>query len=257
MEGAPADPRESPTGSDRPTEGGWLPPKPPGPPPDLGDSEARTPEPAPAAPPPVPPGHQPPPSVPPTQQPPPPPAAPAEQPPPTPAQQPPPAQYGWQQQQPYAGWHQPPPPPPSGWAPQQTWLPPPGWYPQPVDTGPGNGQAVAGFILALSALGLLAFSFGLLFILALPCAVLAIVFGRKGRARVDAGETAKHRGIAQAGFVIGIVSVVLSLLSAAGWIALIASDDEFLEDLDNPNDDLDSVSGGLLLAVRIAFVLAA
>src|SRR5204862_7460087 len=57
---------------------------------------------------------------------------------------------------------------------------------------------------------------------ALPCAIIGVVFGRKGRTAVDEGRTRKFRGLAQAGFVIGIVGIVLSVLALAGWIIAIA-----------------------------------
>jgi hypothetical protein len=201
-------------------EAGYLPPEPPGKEPDLGDAAPQTPTS---------------------------PAAGAYQ-----APQP----YGqpgnlggqgqaWQQGQ---GWQQghpaqyayPPaqgPPPPPGWAP-----PPPAWqqppppqpwaYQPPQPVVPDNGQAVAGFVLSLVSLGLLLMSAGLSTIVSLVCGGLGIMYSVRGRRRVDRGETPKHRGLAQAGFVVGIVAVVLSVLATAGWIAAIASED-FLDELDN------------------------
>lgn len=204
---------------DSPAEGEWLPPEPPGPRPDLGGGAAQPTDPAPR------------------------PAAPATQPPPSQAWPPPPA---WGQP---PAWSQPP-----AWGQPPAWPPPPVW--QPADTGPGNGPAVAGLSLALSASALLMISAGLFFVLSLPCAILAIVFGRKGRLKVDAGETEKHRGLAQAGFVIGIVTLVLSLLAAAGWIALLAADPDFIDDLnkDGDGDELDFTS---LARVALAVARAA
>jgi hypothetical protein len=73
-------------------------------------------------------------------------------------------------------------------------------------------------------------SLGLFFFAALPCSIFGIVLSRSGRRRVDAGATTKHRGLAQAGFVLGIVMLVLSLLAGAIWIALFASDPDLLDD---------------------------
>lgn len=241
--------REPQAPEDRPGAGGWLPPESPGPPPDLGGGppkppDLERPEPPPQqppawhAPPQQPPVHPPPPGTPP-------PATPGTPPAGTPPPgAPPPGQPG------AYGWH-------PAYGQHPAWPSPPVWNPYAVpDTGPGNGQAVAGFVLGLSAVALLSFSFGLLFVLALPCAVLAIVFGRKGKRRVDDGETHKHRGIAQAGYIMGIVTLILSLLAAAGWIAIIASDDDFFEDPGDGLEGFDSVLAPAVLAVRIAALVS-
>lgn len=185
--------------------GGFLPPEPAGPPPDLGEEPAQ-PQPSPQAPPQ---GWQPP----------------GQAPQPGPGWQQPPA--GWQP--PPQGWQPPPPgwqPPPAGSQPQAGWHTPQaqwGWQAQPK--APGNGQAVAGFILSLTALGLLVLSAGLSSIVSVGCAAFGISYSVAGRRRVDRGETPQHRGLAQAGFVIGITALVLALLATAGWILLIALGD--------------------------------
>jgi hypothetical protein len=97
---------------------------------------------------------------------------------------------------------------------------------------PDNGQAVAGFVLSLVALGLLVISAGLSTIVSLGCAIAGIVCSRNGKKKVEAGETPKHRGLAQAGFIIGWVSLGLSLLATAGWILVIA-----LAATDNSSND--------------------
>ena len=99
--------------------------------------------------------------------------------------------------------------------PQQQWA-----YPQqPV---PDNGQAEAGFVFSLVSLGLLVISAGLSTVVSLGCAIAGIVCSRNGKKKVDAGETPKHRGLAQAGFVIGWVSLVLSILATVGWALALA-----------------------------------
>jgi hypothetical protein len=174
----------------------FLPPEPAGPEPEL---SARPPRPPPPAP-------QPPPQP---QQtygyPPPPPGAP-------PAQQPvaaPPPGYGYQ----------PPPPgfPPPGYGYSPQW----GYPPQPRVAD--NGQAVAGFVLSLVAIGLLVISFGLSSIVSLGCGIAGVICSRNGKRKVDAGETPKHRGLAQAGFIIGWVGIGLAVLATAGWIVAIAA----------------------------------
>ena len=147
-----------------------------------------------------------------------------QQPPPPqqPAPPPPPQQtYGYPPPpgQPYYA------PPPPGYGQQ---YPPPWGYAQPPV--PDNGQAVAGFVFSLVALGLLVISAGLSSIVSLGCSIAGIILGRNGKRKVDRGETPKHRGLAQAGFIIGWVSLALSILATIGWILFIvlaATNDDF------------------------------
>jgi hypothetical protein len=135
--------------------------------------------------------------------------APPPPPEPPPQQQPPPPQtYGY-----------PPPPPGYGPAPGQPY---PGWGYAPQPQVPDNGQAVAGFILSLVSVGLLVISAGLSSIVSIGCAIAGIVCSRNGKRKVDAGETPKHRSLAQAGFIIGWVGLALSVLATLAWIAVIA-----------------------------------
>lgn len=90
-------------------------------------------------------------------------------------------------------------------------FPPPGFYPQTgfgsVGVQPGNGLAVAGFVLSLVGL----------FILWFICGTLGIIFGAVGLQRANRG--AKYRGLAIAGLVIGIIDIVgyIILLAAVGF----------------------------------------
>ncbi len=183
---------------------GFLPPEPPGPEPELGDRPA----------------HEPPP-----QAPPPPPAAPPG--------------YGYPAPPP-PGYGYPPPPPPPG----QPYPPPPGYaqppgyaYPPPWGYSqqqvPDNGQAIAGFVLSIVSLGLLVISAGLSTIISIGCAIAGIICSRNGKRKVDAGETPKHRGLAQAGFVIGWVAIGLSILATLAWILVIV----VAATTDDPNND--------------------
>jgi hypothetical protein len=186
----------------------FLPPEPAGPEPDLD------------APPPK---QEPPPPPPPPQQ-------PQQQP-----QQPPQQTYGYPPppgqpyHQPPPGYGQPPPgQPPPGYPPPGQGYPPQWGYAQPPV--PDNGQAVGGFVFSLVSLGLLVISFGLSSIVSLGCSIAGIIMGRNGKRKVDRGETPKHRGLAQAGFIIGWVSLALSILATIGWILFIvlaATDDDF------------------------------
>jgi hypothetical protein len=162
-----------------------------------------------------------------------------------PAPPPPPAYEGWQPPQPAPGWQQP---------------PPPGWGYPPQAAQPDNGPAVAGFVLSLVSLGLLIISFGVSSIISLACAIVGLVYSRKGKRKVESGETTKNAGIANAGWIISIVSLVLSILATLIYIALVialATDDEFRRDFEDELDDSNSIravvqigaaAGRLLLA---------
>ncbi len=102
--------------------------------------------------------------------------------------------------------------------PMQQWGPPPGyWQPQP--SVPDNGPAVAGFVLSLVSMGLLLLSFGLSSVVSLGCAVAGTWLSRAGKAKVRRAETPKHGGLAQAGFVCGIVGLVLA--ATLFWVLVI------------------------------------
>jgi hypothetical protein len=194
--------------------GGYLPPEPAGPEPELGGKPA--PQPPPAQP------------------------------------QAPPAQ-GWQQPQPPPGQAYPPPP-------GQAYPPPPGYgygYP-PAPRVPDNGPAVAGFVLSLVSGGLLLLSAGFSSVVSIGCAIAGMIYSRKGKRKVAAGETPKHSGLAQAGWIIGIISLVLSLLATAGWIlvfVLAITDEEFRDDLDREFDDSQSIRAALQITAAAARLL--
>ncbi len=82
---------------------------------------------------------------------------------------------------------------------------------------PGNPQAVAALVFGIAGIAFLIGGAGLLFIFNLPCSVLAWVFGRAGMRRVDRGETPAHRGLAQAGMILGIVGTVVGTLAVVAW----------------------------------------
>jgi hypothetical protein len=111
--------------------------------------------------------------------------------------------------------------------PQPGWQTPPGgpWYgpppPPAIPQGPGNDAAVAGLVLSCSGAALLLFSSGFASPVTLILGILGIVFGRKGKSKIDRGETVRHRSLAQAGFIVGIVAVVLSILAICFWGAII------------------------------------
>ena len=171
---------------------GFLPPEAAGPEPELGGRPQQQPVPQQPAPPPQQPAPQPQQAAPPLQ--------------------PPPPGYGYPPPQPPPGYGYPPPPP--GYGPPAQW-----GYPQPPV--PDNGPAVAGFVLSLVSGCLLVISAGFSSVISIGCAIVGIIYSRKGKRKVDAGETPKHRGLAQAGFIIGWVSLGLSILATVAWTAIL------------------------------------
>ena len=126
----------------------------------------------------------------------------APPPPPAPPAQRPPA---WSHPPPPPAWTQPPPPPP--WS-----------YP----SQPANGHAIAALVLGIAGVATFLVFLGLFFFVNLPCSILAVIFGVSGKRRVDRGETAQHRSLAQAGFVLGVAGVVLGVLGLIAWGLILA-----------------------------------
>lgn len=60
-------------------------------------------------------------------------------------------------------------------------------------------------------MGVAALVLGVVAVLIGPCSILAVIFGRIGLNRVARGE-ATNRGVAQAGFVLGLVTLALWIL---------------------------------------------
>lgn len=246
---------------DRPTEEqaqGFLPPEPPGPEPDLGTErrppappggrawggggQAAPPQPAPPGQPPY--GHPPPPA------------------------QPPPGQWAPQGYAPLApqqsypapaspgaahGWS--PPPPPGHHGPPAWQAPPPGqpaWGYPVAPPQPDNGSAVAGFVLSVVSAYLLLTSAGLSSIISIVCSGLGTFFSRRGKQRVDRGETPKHRGLAQAGFITGIVGLALAVIATLAWIAffiLLATDEGFRRELEDDDNQFSTVARAAVAGV--------
>ena len=181
--------------ADSPGSGGFLPPEPSGPEPDLG----RRPEPPPAPPDPPAQGFQPPAH----------------------------AQAGWQPQQ------------------------PPAWN-AAGSAGADNGPAVLGFSLSLSSLGLLLISVGLSTLLSVGLAIPGMLQSRKGTQRVREGVTSRNAGLASAGWVLGIVALVLSVLATIFWIViavLVATDDEARREFEDELDRQRNSSLSVLIVV--------
>jgi hypothetical protein len=93
------------------------------------------------------------------------------------------------------------------------------WGAGPVAARPaGNGAAVASLVLGIAGLALFfAAGFGLLFVLNLPCSVLAWIFGVQAKRKLDRGETTERRGMAQAGLALGVIGTVVGGLAIIAW----------------------------------------
>ena len=190
-------------------DGDWLPPEPPGEPPPPPDRPPPYPgQPPQPQPPQAPPAYQP--------------QAPPQ---PPPYQQPPP------------GYGQSPPgyPPPQY---PQPGFPPPAYHHPVYTPQPANNDAVAGFTCAVIGAALLFFSAGLSTIVSLVLGIVAIPYARKGKRAIAEGKTQKHKDLANAGYVLGIVTIILSALAILGWILFFALIDwDSIEDTDD--DPLD------------------
>ena len=132
----------------------------------------------------------------------------------------------------------------------------PGTYRPGQPVAPDNGAAIAGLSLSITAAALLLLSVGTSTIISIACAGLGIHYSRKGRERVDRGETTKHRGVAQAGFVTGLVALAFSILCTLVWLLFVivwATNDEFRQEIKDELDDGDSdPPRGLEASLRVA-----
>lgn len=132
---------------------------------------------------------------------------------------------------------------------QQAWQQPQQPYPyyQPQPAVPGNAPAIWSLVLGICSIGGVVFFLGIIFPITLGMGIPAIFLGRNGMRKVDHGETPQHRGIAQAGFITGIIGTVLSALAGLFWILVfigVASSDS------SSNDNLFDET--LAPAVRLA-----
>lgn len=125
---------------------------------------------------------------------------------------------------------------------------------------PGNGDAVAGFVCSVVSGALLIFSAGLSSVLSLVLAIVGIVYSRRGKRNVQEGRTPQHGDLAGAGFIVGIVSVALSVLAILFWGALIViglTEPGWIDDEDaDPFDDEFQFQTAVMLVAQAVRLLA-
>lgn len=101
---------------------------------------------------------------------------------------------------------------------------PPGYYGGYAPPAPTDGMAIASLVTGIVGLTMIC-AYGL----GLVPAIIAIVLGRKSMKKIDAsGGQIGGRGLAQAGFIMGIIStviiVVLLVVGAVFFTALFSTD---------------------------------
>ncbi len=132
-----------------------------------------------------------------------------------------------------------PPQPPPELPQQQPGQQAPGyWQPPPaLPQQPPNNEAVAGFTCGIIGVSLLFFTGGLSTIVSLTLGIVAIPYSRRGKRNVAEGRTQKHKDLASAGYVIGIITVVLSIIAIVAWVLIFTTVDINWDELDDPNGD--------------------
>jgi hypothetical protein len=78
-------------------------------------------------------------------------------------------------------------------------------------------------VLGILGITLLVISLGFAFVFSLPCSIAAWICAAQARTRITLGQTTGGRGQAQAGYILGVLGVVLGVAAMVGWIIAIAS----------------------------------
>ena len=125
--------------------------------------------------------------------------------------------------------------PPGGYPPPSYGQPMPGYY-APRPSRPSNGAAVAALVLGIAGIALTLMFAGILFVVSIPCSILAWVFGVKGKraAGDDPNDLTQpgQAGLAQAGLICGIVGLVLAVLAIAFWLLVLLATDWDIDDIE-------------------------
>jgi len=117
------------------------------------------------------------------------------------------------------------------------------WGPAPEQ----NPLAIIGFVCSLAGLILLVtvapFTFGFSMLFSAPLSIAGLVCGLLGRQKVDRGELSTQRGLAQAGFALGIIGIVLHVVAVVVGIVLVALLIDALGDFAPPDQASGPVAG--------------
>jgi len=109
------------------------------------------------------------------------------------------------------------------------------WGPAPEH----NPLAIIGFVCSLTGLILLVagapFTLGFSMFFSAPLSIGGLVCGLLGRQKVDQGELSTQRGLAQAGFVLGIIGIVLHVVAVVVGVLIVALFIETLGDFGPPD----------------------
>ncbi len=101
----------------------------------------------------------------------------------------------------------------------------------------GNGMAVAALVLGLVSIVLMC-----IWYIAIPCGILAVIFGIIGRK--NASEGASGRGMATAGLILGIAGLVLPVLLIVGCLAFLGIGGEaMIEELQKAAEQIEASQG--------------
>ncbi|MGW5045956.1 DUF4190 domain-containing protein [Streptomyces griseoluteus] len=91
-----------------------------------------------------------------------------------------------------------------------------GWPGAPMGPAPQNNAGTAALVLGILSIVL----FCLYGVVSLILGVIAVILGVQGRRRADRGE-ATNRGQAQAGFVLGIIGIIVGVATLALFIGIL------------------------------------
>jgi hypothetical protein len=99
---------------------------------------------------------------------------------------------------------------------------------------PRNTEAIGALGAGLGGIALLVLSVGSSFLVSLPCAILAIVLGRRGLARADAEGIGGPRA-ARVAIRLGWLGIVLCVAAAVFWVLVVVLDLDVATDVGDPS----------------------
>lgn len=73
---------------------------------------------------------------------------------------------------------------------------------------------------------------------------------RRGKRNVDEGRTTKHLSLARAGFIVGIIGLVLAILGTIAWILIVVFADWSSDSSYDHHFDNSSIGPVIAIALR-------